>query len=451
MIELFHLKNFKAWKNIEGMKLSPITGLFGSNSSGKSSILQFFLMLKQTVESDDRRLILDFGDENSKANLGNFKDMIFNHNDKNELSFKFSWKLPSNSPANAFVSKTDLPTNSITFDCKIAYDKNKVIVKEIKYIIGSKFYYSMKLDSNIDRYELESSESIRRNKGRAWPLPAPVKFYGFPDETNAYYQNVEFLSDLQLELTNLLKKIHYLGPLREYPKRSYISKGTIPSNMGSKGEYVIDAILASRERDKYISPGKGTSGKSRNKQTLEQRVAYWLKELGLIHSFKIEAIKEGSSYYEVKVKKTPNSSEVLITDVGFGVSQILPVLVMCYYAEEGSILMLEQPEIHLHPSVQTRLADVFIDVMQNRNIQIILESHSEHLLNRLQRRLAESVVGQNDISLFFCQNDKNSAVLNPLEMDTFGNIKNWPKDFFGDQFSEIAARQKAQLERQIGD
>ena len=85
---------------------------------------------------------------------------------------------------------------------------------------------------------------------------------------------------------------------------------------------------------------------------------------------------------------TKTVPDVRLTDVGFGVSQVLPVLILCSYAPEGSILILEHPEAHLHPKVQSELADVLIDVVKNRNVQIILESHSEHLLLRLMRRIA---------------------------------------------------------------
>ena len=93
MLTELNLKNFKAWKEIDKMRLAPITGLFGTNSSGKSSILQFLLMLKQTAEADDRKLVLDFGDEFSKANLGSFKDVIYNHNESSNLSFGLEWRL----------------------------------------------------------------------------------------------------------------------------------------------------------------------------------------------------------------------------------------------------------------------------------------------------------------------------------------------------------------------
>jgi predicted ATPase len=149
----------------------------------------------------------------------------------------------------------------------------------------------------------------------------------------------------------------------------------------------------------------------------------------------------------VRVQKAPDSAEVLITDVGFGVSQILPVLVLCYYVPEHSTVLLEHPEIHLHPSAQSGLADVFIDVIRNRNLQIIVESHSEHLLRRFQRRIAEEKLASNEAAFYFCEMGGGGSSLTPLELDLIGQISNWPKDFFGDEFGEMAEITKARLKR----
>ena len=296
-------------------------------------------------------------------------------------------------------------------------------------------------------YELYSTDTALqfiRSRGRAWPLPAPVKSYGFPDQVRACYQNAGFLADLELAFEECLERVLYLGPLRAYPKRQYIWTGAQPGDMGQAGEAVVDAILASRERGRTISPGP-----KRRRLTLEARVARWLKQLGLVHEFRVEPIGgEGSQIFQVKVRKTRRSEEVLITDVGFGVSQILPVLVLCFYVPEGSTILLEQPEIHLHPAVQSGLADVLIDAWKNRKVQIVLESHSEHLLRRLQRRIADETVSKDDVGLFFCSADAGGSSITKLELDMFGNITNWPKDFFGDEFGEIAAMtQEAQKRR----
>ncbi|MBI3413826.1 MAG: DUF3696 domain-containing protein, partial [Verrucomicrobia bacterium] len=111
------------------------------------------------------------------------------------------------------------------------------------------------------------------------------------------------------------------------------------------------------------------------------------------------------------------------------------------------IIILEQPEIHLHPAVQAGLADVFIDAVKTRNIQIIFESHSEHLLKRLQRRIAEKVITPDTTALYFCESNNGASSLKPLDVDLFGSIKNWPKDFFGNQFEEMALTTKAAIER----
>ena len=269
-----------------------------------------------------------------------------------------------------------------------------------------------------------------------------MKCYGFPDKVRVYYQNAGFLTDLEFALEQRLQDVYYLGPLRAYPQRVYVGSGAQPTDMGQAGESVVDALLAARQRDERISFGKGIP-----RPTLEQYVAQWLEELGLIHDFRVVPVAEGSRLFEVRVRKSPKAAEVLITDVGFGVSQILPVLVLCFYVPEGSTVILEQPEIHLHPSVQAGLADVFIDAWEKRKVQVIVESHSEHLLRRLQRRIAEEAISQDDVGLYFCKEDDGASSLDTLEVDQFGNISNWPQDFFGDQFGEIAAMSEAALKR----
>jgi predicted ATPase len=216
----------------------------------------------------------------------------------------------------------------------------------------------------------------------------------------------------------------------------------ISSGLSSSGEKAIEALLASRERGETISRGHG-----KKRLTVEEYVAWWLRELGLIHSFSVRPLGEGSNVYQVCVRKSLDAAEVLIPDVGFGASQVLPVLVLCSYVPKGSIIILEHPEIHLHPSVQMGLADVFIDAIKTRKVQIILESHSEYLLRRLQRRIAEEKLAKDDAALYFCDIVDGASRLTPLELDDFGNITNWPKDFFGDEFGEMAATTEAAIER----
>ncbi|MCX7047698.1 MAG: DUF3696 domain-containing protein [Candidatus Sumerlaeota bacterium] len=448
MLTQLSVGNFKSWKRINKMRLAPITGLFGTNSSGKTSIMQLLLMLKQTRESSDRALVLEFGDEKSLTNLGSFRDTVYGHEKPGAMDFSLHWNLPKQLVAKDPESKKKIlfAATQLSFRCAVGEnDSDRLAVSDMAYSIGDSDFHLKRKGHTGAKYELTDEKKnifFKRGRGHPYDLPAPVKFYGFPDQAYAYYQNAGFLSDLQLAFEDLFSKLYYLGPLREFPQRHYAWKGSEPADMGRRGERVVDAMLASQQRGAYISPGR-----NRKRQTLEARIAFWLKELALIHDFKVEAIAEGNNIYQVWVKKTPSSAKVLITDVGFGVSQILPVLVLCYYVPEGSIVLLEQPEIHLHPSVQSGLADVFVDAMKNRNIQIVVESHSEHLLRRLQRRVADKTITPEETALYFCEATDTGSRLTSLDLNLFGAIENWPKDFFGDEFEEMAAITMAAMER----
>jgi len=448
MITELNFTNFKSWKSVEAMRLAPITGLFGANSSGKTSILQLLLMLKQTIESTDRAQVLEFGDEKSLTNLGSFRDVVYRHVRPGTMTFAVRWNLarslhvtrPEDNSQSLFA------TQQLAFACELGENgSDRLAVSSLEYCLPDHRFRLGRKVQGSGKYELTSEGGdfrFVRTQGRPWDIPAPVKFYGFPDQVYAYYQNAGFLSQLQLEFETLFGRIYYLGPLREFPQRYYAWKGSEPADMGRRGERVVDALLAARTRGPNISPGY-----KKKRLTLEQRVARWLQDLGLIHSFSMEPVAQDSSIYQVVVQKTPSSAKVLITDVGFGVSQILPVLALCYYAPEGSIVLLEQPEIHLHPSVQSGLADVFIDAMKHRHIQIVVESHSEHLLRRLQRRVAEQVVTPEETALYFCDTAVEGSQLVSLDVDLYGNITNWPKDFFGDEFGEMVAMAQAVMAR----
>lgn len=94
MLRSLSLEHFKSWRHIDGMRLAPITGLFGTNSSGKTSILQWLLLLKQTVESPDRLQVLNFGDESSFVQLGTFQDVVHRHEPHASLAWSLEFDLP---------------------------------------------------------------------------------------------------------------------------------------------------------------------------------------------------------------------------------------------------------------------------------------------------------------------------------------------------------------------
>jgi len=330
--------------------------------------------------------------------------------------------------------------------------KGRPVIGLLGYEVkGAEFYIYQK--EGEPRYQLETRNGFDfrfiRTLGRKWDLPEPTKAYSFPDKAQTYFQNSEFLGVLESLYVDQINKVLYLGPLRDDPRRQYTWSGSFPADVGAKGERTIEAILAATEREEVRNLRKGA-----RRKPFQEVIAEWLQELNLIHSFEVREVSTGSGLFRAFVKKTAASPEALITDVGFGVSQVLPVLVLLYYAEEGSTILIEQPEIHLHPAVQAGLADLFISISHARDIQLIVESHSEHLLSRLMRRVAEGEtkygnISEDDVAVYFTETRAGRSRLSELEVTSSGTIKNWPKDFFGDQMGEVIAREEAALRKKL--
>lgn len=454
MLTSLQIKNFKAWKDTGQVRLAPLTVIFGANSAGKSSLGHLLLALKQTALSADRKRPLHLGDDNSLIDLGTFAECLHNHDLKNALEFELGWKVPGKDlEARDPLSKKKFVGDELRLTVKLSVDaKEQPKVDKLNYQLLHQRADQLSVDYSRDekgKLEIMSSEyKFVRNTGRSWPLDEPDKFYRISDQSRARFQNAEFLSDFALNTEAALNSVYYLGPLRDHPKRIYSWSGETPESVGQKGEFAIAAILAASAQDRMLNRGP-----RQHLARFDEFIAKWLKDLGIIESFAVKPVAEGRKEYEVLVKTHATASEVKITDVGFGVSQVLPALVQAFYCPPNSTIWMEQPEIHLHPQVQAELADVFISATQarengkERHVQLIVESHSEHFLNRLQRRVAEGAVDPEDIAVYFCRRAGAAAELEPLRLNMFGEIENWPENFFGDEMADIAGRTLAAMRR----
>ena len=406
MITELSAQNFKSWKNTGKLQIAPLTGFFGANSSGKTSILQTLLMLKQTVERPpDWNGVIDFGDDDSLVNVGGFNDLIHQHNLDLSLGIAVSWQLPEKQ---SFV-KADF----LSFSMSIV---KKYGLHNFCYTIGE-HEFKIEWESSGYKYKL----------GSYWERAELFRCYGVANP----YGPLESFKPLKEAFENLFHRICYLGSLRESPYSRYAWQGNHPKDTGQSGKEMISAILSKRVK----------------LQGIDKQIMEWLQRLDLIDSYRLNPISGSETEYEFLVRKYKGGPEVRLTDVGFGVSQVLPVLVLSYYVPEGSILILEQPEAHLHPKVQSELADLLIEVVKNRQLQIILESHSEHLLIRLMRRIAEEQISADDIAFYFCEMNEGVSEIERLNVDPYGNITNWPQNFFGDEMGDLAAKAKAEMKR----
>ena len=424
MITELSAQNFKSWKDTGELRFAPITGFFGANSSGKTSILQVLLMLKQTVDHSAKQWDewISFGNESSLVNLGSFDDVIHQHSQDLSLGVSVSWKLSEELKINRHL------TDSLSFSTSIGKTYDLPVLESYSYSANGQKW---QVEWNSSDWKFKFPDFLVKTGDPIYSAgeieTRPFSFYKIHIPDNHH----ETLLPLIGSLESLFNRIFYLGPLRDNPRPHFNWTGNPPQGVGRHGQEMVSALFSSRLQS----------------SDLDEHVPKWLQSLGLIDSYRLAPVPRTERAYEFLVTKHKGGAEVRLTDVGFGVSQVLPVLILCYYAPEGSILILEQPEAHLHPKVQSELGDVIIDAVKNRDLQIIVESHSEHLLHRLMLRTAEEQLSVGDTALYFCQINEGVSEIEPLHVDEYGNIANWPQEFFGDVTGDLIKQGRAEMDR----
>lgn len=227
---------------------------------------------------------------------------------------------------------------------------------------------------------------------------------------------LDFYSDF---LRKILSKIFFVGPIRETPKGLYnIGFETIPKYVGPTGSYFASVLLHENKKEReYILPDRI------ERCTLSDALAAWMIHLNVASGVNVD--KKNSFGFSVSVE---NMEQVKsdIMNVGIGTSQVLPVLISVLLSEPNEILVFEQPELHLHPYSQSRLADMFTEFCKHGR-KIILETHSEYFLLRLRYHIVKEQYCQNSTAVNFFQN-KGGTKVTFANVSGFGNI-DYPEDF----------------------
>lgn len=425
MIETLQLKNVKAWRDSGPITLAPVTMLLGTNSSGKSTLLQSLLLLKQTIASPDRTIHLNLGGDEviDFFNFGDFENVLSHGTAApRQFEIEFDFKRP-----------TDERVNQGRFACSYGQTSSgAVAIQELSLSTSTRRFRAIRRDKGAYSVVVDD-EAQPRGKGRHL---TPERSIALPAEAIALLGvDGAHLQDLSLAIRRELEGIAYLGPLRRKPERDYVWNKTKPGEVGSDGHKVMDALLASALL-KADDQGETLNNVSR-----------WLKRMGIAEQIEVRQVGR-SSRYEVVIHK--DGVVANLRDVGIGVSQVLPVLTVAYFVPPGSTVLLEEPEIHLHPLAQSVLAEMFAEVSQKRSIQFIVETHSEHLFRRMQTLIAQRKTNTTKCQMLFVERQGANAVLVQLDVDEFGTVRNWPPHFFGDTVGEAREQAKARAQRMRG-
>lgn len=387
------------------IEVRSLTILVGANSSGKSSIMQPLLLMKQTLEApyDPGGLKLD------------------GPNVKFTSAEQVLSKLSPEKYRDEFSVRLNIDTNNFLLNLFRKQPKHGIKVVRATYCIpyeGGEFItifpgmQHQDLVKIIPEYLAENYNLLLDNIEEKPPLWSVSNVRCFLD---LQLGDSQFDSSyLAMNFPKHIRRIVHVPGLRGNPERTYNTAGVGSEFPGFFENYVASIVNYWQETkdERLIKLG----------QALELLGLNWKVEARQINDVQIELLVGRLS------RSGSASDTVSIADVGLGVSQTLPVLVALLVAEPGQLVYLEQPEIHLHPRAQVALAQILVDAA-NRGVRVVLETHSELLLLAVQSLVAEGKILPNLVKLhWFKRRDDGVTEVSSADLDETGAFGDWPED-----------------------
>ena len=400
LIKSLSLKDFKCFEQVD-IDFGKITLLTGANSSGKSSLIYALLGIMQSKYFPQY-----FALNGELINMGGFDDVLRKKAGKRE--FEVNITLQDYNHPYYYKTKwsediTSQQIHLIGLDSKTLKFSNTSNGFEIDFKTSSK--------SNMDEYKrynpevkiIDESEKNGNNKhhlkGRIeGSIENMIEFI----KSKSYYPTITIVP---------LSCFNYIGSFRLPPERTYYQKPKA-GKIGVNGEGYIDQIIEweGSDKKKYDKLIKAVT------------------EMGLFKTIQASKMKGGR--FELNVRVNENSELASLTDVGFGISQFLPIIVADLQMDFEAVLTISQPEIHLHPKIQAALADYLCEQISFNERQYIIETHSEYLINRMRLLIVKGELQPEDVALYFMENDGIKTTTHKIELTKDGQIKNAPQGFF---------------------
>lgn len=452
------IHNFKSIGSLANYEMQPLTILSGTNSSGKSSFIQLLLLLKQTLEIDSALHPLYL--EGKIFPIRNFLDILKDRNKENKLKVAFIF---NKSELNNYTNFSELSIyevfNDYDLHIEVEFDIiDRIIVSafSVKILTELKTNF-ITVVNKTNGYNIESNVSVFGDKlyGNEYRIKN-INYSAFIptdyeiETEEGITKEVLRLDGIKTILKDFFSNLNYIGPLRNGPQDIYSGNGNSFS-IGINGENVAETFCELSQRPTVfckINESEDLVNFSQTEDTLLEAVKYWLCERFKLCA-DIYSKKEAESYIINVVSLSGITST--IKHVGFGISQILPIIVEGLRIGAGETLVLEQPELHLHPKVQSNLTDFLISLIESGK-KVIIETHSDHLITRLRRRIAEDQKNKLDdnILLTFVEVGANDVLFRNLTIDDFGVIElPYPDGFIERTDSELKAILKAQMKKRF--
>jgi len=393
--------------------------------------------LKSVKQSDSSRFFLRYNESfilNDKKLLELIYDFFVEAKKINEDLFNLSFELCSVTDNKEDVLKirnVSLMNNEKeVLNIKFTLNKSDATYKEIN--ITSDFTNKQELLDSKTKNEF--LKLINSNSTIFSLVPNDIDrtfFYGVFYKNEYSIITKTLISIIELAIVSVKKQfikgfINHVSPLRAHPKRYYfLDNANINTTLDTLDGNSLTEIL-------------------KENVTVKDKVNMWLETFGL--QVNVDPLQD--IIHKLKIKQ--HTLDLDITDVGFGISQILPIIVQGFLSRSNSLTMIEQPEIHLHPKMQADLADLFIDItgitirkkVKNKlpisKKYLLIETHSEYLLRRLRRRISEGEISAQDVAIYFIvppKNKNDSAEIQEKEVSENGSFE-WPQDFYAEELKK---------------
>lgn len=401
-VKSISFENYKAFYEKQTMRLKPITILIGKNSSGKSSIAKLFTLLETSLKGDiDEPLLL----KNNGVELGADFDNLF----------------------------PDNKSGAVTLNFQIIFENNlQIEVGLLKKVNGYGLdIFDWKYKDNNQEFDLQDMNNIEPFT-RGYINEIDQKFYeckfkGFiPTEFIKEGTNENLSANFNIPNID----VDYIGPFRILPTRCFSLPGkTKFRDTGITGE------------NAYLMLGVS---KLEKKDNLYEKVGEWYKEN--FDGWEL-IVDDTSKKPLIQILLSKNDTEVNIMDVGQGMNQALPLVVRANVTDRpDSIIVLEQPELHLHPAAHGDLAELFAKSAKENNQTFIIETHSENIILRLRKLIVENDFGftKDDLIIYWIEDaELKGKELREITVDEEGVLSDWPEGIFNENVKEIILMRKA--------
>lgn len=454
MITAYQIKNFKAFADSGPVEMRPITVLLGRNNSGKSSLFQPLQLIAQTLAANKpgARLVT-----REPHDFGAFFEYVHRGQVKADV-------------------RIDVRLASIPIDVQklssVRRGKTPLWSVDLHWIIGQSGHKKKQAHGVVKEIGLglePSSEELRNQLGPlTWQIalqpggePGECHFNGevfsrdvllwscLPQEIalrgragtpfvskHALFEQPRFLYGIDVPLRTAFEAIR-IKPVRPEIPRVLHAGDTDPRASTYSGA----GLLPSLYRLKVDHPGYW--------EEFSLYMKRWLDDaLDFLTDFDVETVDSSRELFALVATDKATGARVSLADTGFGVAQVFTILVQCYFAHHGQLVLIEEPEAHLNPAAQRVLFDFIQELALSRGQQVVVETHSEHFLLRMRRRAVEQPELLEQIRVYFVERGKEQSRLTQLPLTEDGRLEHWPVGFLDEAFQESSELLKELTKRE---